>query len=258
MRLAILERLKRSGRRTSLAQPPPSTNLRLHRRRRGLGRLRDRQPAVGGPRGSRCAGRSRTVGPAFPVNLKTTLPVGNIFCCRTIATTGSTSSAATPASTVVRSLVRAGGCSAAAPRSTARSTCAATVSTTTNGPRSAMTAGVTPTCCPPSSGTRTTPARHRPITAAAASSTCSGLRDPQPAGAGLRRRRGRGRPRTQRRLQRCRAGRLRPVRAEPAPRRAPEQLARLPASGARAAQPHGVRRGAGRADPAVAGSAPSG
>ena len=86
------------------------------------------------------------------------------------------------------------------------------------------------------------------ITAAAASSTCSGC------ATAIRWRAPSSTPRPRPAMHATttstgRAGRLRPVRSQPAPRCPPVEFARLSASGAHAAQSHRVCRHAGREGP---------
>ena len=151
-----------------------ATRLRLHHRRRRLGRLRARQPAVAPTRAAACccsrpAATRRTSGCA----------------CRSATSARSTTRASRgsfrssrrrrPAS--ARSSGRAARRSAARASSTACSTSAASTRTSTTGPAcTARTAGAIARCCRSSSASSATRAARASTTAARASSaspTCA-------------------------------------------------------------------------------------
>ena len=126
--------------------------VRLHRRRRGLGRLRAGQPADRDRAAIACC-CSR---PAATTAISgSTSRSATASCSPTPGSTGSTRPSRSPSSTTARSSSRAARCWAARARSTACSTSAASARTTTTGGSSATPAGASTTCCPTSAAPRT-------------------------------------------------------------------------------------------------------
>ena len=149
-RLLRFARNDGGGRGTDIGKP----DVRLHRRRRGIGRRRARQPAE---RGCRTQGAGARGGPRQPslVARPGRLRQADRQPGRQLAAIRPSPTRA-PAGAASR--CRAASCWAARARSTAWSSCAARRRTTTTGRSSAIAAGASRTCCRSSSAWKATTA----------------------------------------------------------------------------------------------------
>ena len=158
-----------------------NASVRLHHRRRRLGRLGPGQPAVRQERQQGAAAarpartrrparsrrRSSTAIPARPISIRASTGPSSRSPPRSSPTTIRTRTARRCANTSRRA------CWAAARRSTASSPIAARRPTTTNGRRAAPRAGTGTTCCPTSRRSSATSISTAPGTARTAASRCA-------------------------------------------------------------------------------------